>query len=317
MRSASATGKWRARTRGVAARCCGRCCCRRRFTRRSTRPGTGRGGCQSHGTRSRRRYMNATGEQGGGLVSHDEIDVILAGRHHDPHAVLGAHPEPGGAVIRALRPLARSISVVGNDGTRYPMRHVHQGVVSAIVPADVAGDYQLAVIYEADGPELVGDAPYRHLPTLGDVDLHLIGEGRHEEVWRALGAQVRPDLGGTAFTVWAPNARGVRVIGDFNSWDGRAHPMRSLGSTGVWELFVPGVGEGTKYKFEISGSDGSWHRKADPMAMFADPPPPPPSVVQNSRYHLSDSTWMTTRAERDPLREPMSVYDVHLGSWRA
>ncbi len=202
------------------------------------------------------------------------------------------------------------------DGTRYPMRHVHQGVFSAIVPTDLAGDYRLAVSYEAAGPEIVGDDPYRHLPSLGEMDLHLIAEGRHEELWRALGARVRPELGGTSFAVWAPNARGVRVIGDFNSWDGRAHPMRSLGSSGVWELLVPGVGEGTKYKYEICGPDGNWHRKADPMATLAEPPPATASVVFESRYQWSDDAWMSSRVERDPLRAPLSVYEVHIGSWR-
>jgi 1,4-alpha-glucan branching enzyme len=270
--------------------------------------------------------MTAAGKPAGPVdvadpVSHDEIDTILAGHHHDPHAVLGAHPAPHGTVIRALRPLAMSVAVVMPDGTRYPMAHVHQGVFSVTVPgmqgptAD-AGDYRLAVSYAADGPELVVDDPYRQLPTLGEMDLHLIGEGRHEELWRALGARVRPDLGGTSFAVWAPSARGVRLVGDFNHWDGRAHPMRSLGSSGVWELFMPGVGSGAKYKFEICGRDGGWHTKADPMAAFAENPPATASVVFESRYEWSDKDWMTARAERDPLREPMSIYEVHLGSWK-
>ena len=113
------------------------------------------------------------------------------------------------------------------------------------------------------------DDPYRYLPTLGEFDLYLIGEGRHEELWRVLGAHVRARSGqtsGASFAVWAPNAHGVRVTGDFNGWDGRAYPMRSLGGSGVWELFVPGVGEGTRYKYAICGPDGVWREKADPMA---------------------------------------------------
>ena len=113
---------------------------------------------------------------------------------------------------------------------------------------------------------MLADDPYRHLPTLGEMDLHLIAEGRHEELWRALGAKVSQDGTGTSFAVWAPNARGVRLIGDFNHWDGRGHPMRSLGSSGVWELFLPGLGSGAVYKYDICGPDGTWHRKADPMA---------------------------------------------------
>jgi 1,4-alpha-glucan branching enzyme len=201
------------------------------------------------------------------------------------------------------------------------MTHVHQGVFSVTVPdpqgpTDDVGDYRLAVSYAADGPELIVDDPYRHLPTLGDMDLHLIGEGRHEELWHALGATVRPEHDGTSFAVWAPSARGVRLVGDFNHWDGRAHPMRSLGSSGVWELFMPGVGSGAKYKFEICGRDGGWHTKADPMAAYAENPPATASVVFESQYEWSDKDWMTARAERDPLREPMSIYEVHIGSWK-
>ena len=197
--------------------------------------------------------IGPTGEMAPDPVSPDEIDTLVAGLHHDPHAILGAHPGPDGTVVRALRPLAKSVSLVLDDGRKVPMRHLRQGVFSATIETGLADDYRLAVDYSG-GPELVGDDPYRHLPTLGEIDLHLIAEGRHEELWRALGAHVRlrtPNSAGTSFSVWAPNARGVRVIGDFNHWDGRAHPMRSLGSSGVWELFVPGLVSGEKYKFEI------------------------------------------------------------------
>ena len=122
---------------------------------------------------------------------------------------------------------------------------------------------------------------------------------------------------GTSFAVWAPNARGVRVIGDFNFWDGHAHPMRSLGSSGVWELFVPGAGEGTRYKFEICGPDGSWHRKADPMARArARAAGHRIGGVSSPEYQWGDSDWMAARDGRNPLRQPMSVYEVHIGSWR-
>ena len=249
-------------------------------------------------------------------IGEDEIARITAGHHHDPHAVLGAHPGPHGTVIRTLRPLAWSVAAVLPDGTRYAMRHLHDGVFSVTVPSAGVGDYRLAVTYSADGPELLVDDPYRHLPTPGQMDLHLIGEGRHEELWRVLGARVRPELDGTSFAVWAPSASGVRLIGDFNHWDGKAHPMRSLGSSGVWELFLPGVGSGARYKYEICGPDGSWQRKADPMAAFAEVPPATASVVFESVFDWSDQDWMTARAQRDPLREPMSVYEVHIGSWR-
>jgi len=271
-----------------------------------------------------------------GQVSRAEIDRIVDGAHYDPHSVLGAHPARGAShasgaatrqgeaqtVIRALRPLAASVTAVLPDGRRFPLRHVYRGVFAATLPVSQVPDYRIAVTYpgqEGGGAtlqETVTDDPYRHLPTLGEVDLHLIAEGRHEELWRVLGAHVSEKADGTAFAVWAPNARGVRVIGDFNHWDGRAHPMRSLGGSGVWELFVPGVGPGTRYKYDICGPDGSWHQKADPMASLAERPPATASVVSESRYEWGDQGWMAARARRDPLGQPMSVYEVHLGSWR-
>ena len=257
-------------------------------------------------------------------VSIAELDRIVSGTHHDPHSVLGAHPAPGGGMtVRTLRPLATSVTVVLPDGRRFPAGHVHQGIFAADLPDDKdVPDYRLSVTYpNGDGgpdTEYLTDDPYRHLPTLGEMDLHLIREGRHEELWRVLGAHVRSfgEVTGTSFAVWAPSARGVRVIGDFNFWDGHAHPMRSLGSAGVWELFVPGVAAGTRYKFDICGPDGSWHRKADPMAALAGRPPATDSVVFESSYEWQDEAWLARRAEADPLREPMSVYEVHLGSWR-
>jgi 1,4-alpha-glucan branching enzyme len=256
-------------------------------------------------------------------VSIAELDRIVSGTHHDPHSVLGAHPAPGGGMtVRTLRPLATSVIVLLPDGRRFPAGHVHQGIFAADLPDDKdVPDYRLSVTYpNGDGPdaEYVTDDPYRHLPTLGEMDLHLIREGRHEELWRVLGAHVRSfgEVTGTAFAVWAPSARGVRVIGDFNFWDGHAHPMRSLGSAGVWELFVPGVQAGTRYKYDVCGPDGGWHRKADPMAALAGRPPATDSVVFESSYEWQDEAWLARRAETDPLRAPMSVYEVHLGSWR-
>jgi 1,4-alpha-glucan branching enzyme len=251
-----------------------------------------------------------------------EIDAIVAGTSHDPHAVLGAHPGPDGVVIRVLRPLARTVTVVLDDGRRYPARHLHRGVFTVTLPVTQVPGYRLAVSYPGpdggDGAETVTDDPYRFLPTLGEVDLHLIGEGRHEELWRVLGAHVR-NLGGvngTSFAVWAPNARGVRVMGDFNHWDGRGHPMRSLGGAGVWELFLPGVGDGSRYKYEICGRDGRWLRKADPMASLAEQPPATASVVFTSAYQWADQDWLDHRARAEPSRQPLSAYEVHLGSWR-
>jgi 1,4-alpha-glucan branching enzyme len=251
-----------------------------------------------------------------------EIDAVVAGTSHDPHAVLGAHPGPDGVTVRALRPLARAVTVVLDDGRRFPASHLFQGVFTATLPVTEVPGYRLAVSYPGpgggNGPETITDDPYRYLPTLGDIDLHLIGEGRHEELWRVLGAHVRSlgQVTGVSFAVWAPNARGVRVIGDFNHWDGRGHPMRSLGGSGVWELFVPGVGDGTRYKYEVCGRGGQWQRKADPMASLAEQPPATASVVFTSGYQWEDGDWLARRASGEPSRQPLSVYEVHLGSWR-
>ncbi|MBA2559797.1 MAG: 1,4-alpha-glucan branching protein GlgB, partial [Propionibacteriales bacterium] len=159
-------------------------------------------------------------------------------------------------------------------------------------------------------------------PTLGHLDLHLINEGRHEELWKVLGAHlggyegVEGPVRGTTFAVWAPNARQVQVVGDFNGWNGSAHPMRPLSSSGVWELFVPGVGSGDLYKYAVWGADGHWRQKADPLATCSQRPPEQASVVYESTYAWGDAQWVTARAARSAVASPMSVYEVHLGSWR-
>ena len=203
-------------------------------------------------------------------ISLGEIERIVTGQHHDPHSVLGAHPGPDGVIVRALRPLAKSVTAVLDDGRRLPMTHVHRGVFAVTVPDEKVPGYRIAATYPdaagAEGPEEVRDDPYRYLPLLGEFDLYLIGEGRHEELWRVLGAHVR-EVGqatGTSFAVWAPNAHGVRVSGDFNYWDGSAYPMRSLGGSGVWELFIPGVIDGARYKYAICGPDGVLARESRP-----------------------------------------------------
>ena len=153
---------------------------------------------------------------------------------------------------------------------------------------------------------------------LGPVDLHLIGEGRHLRLWDILGAHVHAVDGvdGVAFAVWAPNARAVRVVGDWNRWDGRVDPLQPQGVSGVWAGFVPGVAVGTRYKFEIIGADGSLRLRADPMARRAEVPPSNASIVTESTHDWNDGDWLTARAAADPVRRPLRVYEVHLGSWR-
>jgi 1,4-alpha-glucan branching enzyme len=246
-----------------------------------------------------------------------ELDRLAGGAHHDPHSILGAHLGPDGLTIRTLRPLAEKVELL-LDGEAYVMRHVAHGVFAVTVPAmDKVPDYRLRVSYAGAAPYEAGD-PYRHWPTLGEIDLHLIGEGRHERLWEVLGARFmrHEDVEGTAFSVWAPNARGVRVVGDFNHWDGAGFPMRSLGRSGVWELFLPDLRPGERYKFAILGVDGVWRVKADPMARRTEVPPATASVIERSAYEWADDAWMTERPSRRPREEPMSIYEVHLGSWR-
>ncbi|MER5973854.1 1,4-alpha-glucan branching enzyme [Streptomyces sp. NPDC002055] len=249
-------------------------------------------------------------------------DRLLGGAHHDPHALLGAHPAPGGVVFRALRPFARSVAVVA-EGLRAELVSEGDGLFSGFLPLSEIPGYRLLVSYGEDDGSDDSDGepahdPYRFLPALGDLDLHLIGEGRHEQLWHALGARPMAHQGvaGTRFTVWAPNARGVRVTGDFTAWDGTGFPMRSLGSSGVWELFLPGIGEGTLYKFEITRPDGSRSLRADPMARRTECPPRTASVVAASHHTWEDEEWLRHRADRRVHEAPFSVYEVHLASWR-
>ncbi|MFD1214724.1 1,4-alpha-glucan branching protein GlgB, partial [Arthrobacter sp. GCM10027362] len=257
-------------------------------------------------------------------VDEHILAAVAHGSYYQPHAVLGAHLDDHGHVtVRTLRRMAESVTLV-TASDRVPMQHEYEGIWVAVVEPERRGhvpDYRLEVKYPG-GEAWLADDPYRYLPTLGEMDLHLIGEGRHEMLWNALGAHVRHynstlgDISGTSFAVWAPNAQAVRVKGEFNGWDGSVHAMRSLGGSGVWELFIPDVGAGAIYKFELLGRDGRWHEKADPLARWAEVPPLTGSRVLDSRYVFGDEAWMAERAKRDPHNSPMSIYEVHLGSWR-
>ncbi|MEU2916266.1 1,4-alpha-glucan branching enzyme [Streptomyces massasporeus] len=240
---------------------------------------------------------------------------LLDGTHHAPHSVLGAHPVPGGIAFRALRPYALSVTVVSGE-LRAELHDDGDGFFSGLLPLREVPAYRLVVEYE--GTVLETEDAYRFLPTLGDLDLHLIGEGRHEELWTALGAHPMTHEGvtGTRFAVWAPNARGVRVTGTFNFWDGTGHIMRSLGSSGVWELFLPDIGEGELYKFEITRPDGSKTLRADPMARRTEVPPATSSVITSSEYEWGDAEWLARRAQAPAHEAPFSVYEIHLPSWR-
>ncbi len=233
--------------------------------------------------------------------SQDDLDRLVAGTHSGPHSILGAHPVgPGRIVIRTLRPEADAVSVI-IEGERHPLAVVHPGGIFGAVLDTGPTDYRIEVSY--GGQKVIVDDPYRWLPTLGELDLHLLGEGRHEQLWNVLGAHVRSydtpsgQVTGTSFAVWAPKARAVRIVGDFDYWSGRAFPMRSMGGPGIWELFVPGVGDGARYKFQILGADGEWRDKADPMAFATEVPPATASVVFTSEHVWHDEQWLAQRAE--------------------
>jgi 1,4-alpha-glucan branching enzyme len=266
------------------------------------------------GTRSRRSGTGAP-------PPAQDLDALVRRTHWNPHALLGAHPVEGGVVIRALRPAACSITAELEGGRRQELRQVHPGGVfeSVIEGAELPLRYRLEVDYGAAGTFTIED-PYSFTPTIGELDQHLIGEGRHEELYDKLGAHVREHQGvtGTAFAVWAPAARAVSVVGDFNSWDGRLHAMRSLGSSGVWELFLPGIEPGRRYKYELLTADGELSLKADPYAFETEIPPKTASIVFTPRHQWSegDGAWLERRRAATPLRDAISIYEVHVGSWR-
>ena len=272
-------------------------------------------------------------------VNQGDLDQVSNATFYNPHAILGAHLAEGEqaqyTTVRVLRPFAKTVTIVTQAG-EYEARHEFNGVFVAIVPSvanDDGGysvpDYRVKVSYE-DVPETIQDDPYRYLPTVGEMDMYLFGEGRHERLWDALGAHVREyddpmggvdgtpgeKVTGVSFAVWAPNAHAVRVIGSFNGWDGRCHAMRELGSSGVWELFIPGVKAGDVYKYQILNANWEWVDKADPMERSHEIPPATGSVVVDSKHEWHDEEWMERRAATDPHNGPVAIYELNALSWR-
>ncbi|MFL5576037.1 MAG: 1,4-alpha-glucan branching protein GlgB [Gemmatimonadaceae bacterium] len=255
-------------------------------------------------------------------ISEPAVARLLAGEERDPHAILGAHPASVGAVagvaVRAYHPDATAVECLLPEGETAAMAPVRGGLFSLFLPGrSLPLRYRLRFRF-ADGATWERDDPYRFLPTVGDVDLHLFNEGTHRRLWEMLGAHPRTvdGVSGVAFAVWAPNARRVSVVGDFCGWDGRLLPMRILGGSGVFELFVPGIGENALYKFEILTREGALRLKTDPVALKMQQAPATASiVVPTGTYAWGDADWMAARARRDPPREPLLVYEVHLGSW--
>lgn len=263
-------------------------------------------------------------------IDHSVLAAIAAGDYFNPHEILGPHlglgDSPDKIYVRVLRPFATSVKLRTKSGV-YNLEHEYGGIWVVALPAEynkdkepIMPDYR--VITLLDGNEYEIDDPYRFLPSVGELDLHLLQEGRHEELWRVLGANEHTyyselgDVQGVSFAVWAPNAKAVRVVGDFNFWNGVTHSMRSLGSSGIWEIFIPGASSGQNYKFQIQTPWLEWIDKVDPVAKFAQVPPQTASVVFSSDYTWKDSEWLGHRASTNPHTGACSVYEVHLGSWR-
>jgi 1,4-alpha-glucan branching enzyme len=258
------------------------------------------------------------------ILTEEERTLLIEARHGEPHSLLGMHPLGGqnGVVVRAFLANAESVSLRPTHEPEKPSitlerideTGLYEGYSKA---ASEVYAYDL-IVRDYQGTERTSRDAYSFYPTVGEQDLHLFGEGHHKEIHDKLGGHLREIDGvrGVSFAVWAPSAARVSVLGPFNKWDGRYHPMRKLGSSGIWEIFVPGLDEGTHYKFEIRTDGGDLLVKTDPYATFSEAAPKSASIVWDSRkFEWSDDEWMKSRENTDWLDKPVSVYEVHLGSW--
>ena len=251
--------------------------------------------------------------------SHDvltpgDIEALNNGSHPEPYAVLGPHLFEGERWLVTFQPDATNVVALVGEET-IPLRRVGGDVFAARAPD---GTYSLKVDY-GNGDHVIAQDPFAFDPVLTDFDKYLLSEGTHQQLWRVLGAHVTCHQGyaGVHFAVWAPNAKRVSVVGDFNVWDGRRHPMRRVGETGVWETFLPGLTEGALYKYQVAGADDTVVLKADPVGFGSQHPPEQASVVRDiTGYGWKDDAWMKTRSAKSDRASPISIYEVHLGSWR-
>ncbi|MBB63704.1 MAG: 1,4-alpha-glucan branching enzyme [Waddliaceae bacterium] len=249
-------------------------------------------------------------------ISNDEILSLVSGNHRDPHRVLGLHPTGDGAkIVRVFRPGASYLYIQALGRTVEMTQEHPAGVFTYRLPAEAgAKDYR---IYHHNG--LLGHDPYALNPTFTQVDQYLFLGGVHYELYRKMGARLMEHEGmeGVSFVVWAPNAWQVSVVGQFNHWDGRQNPMRVLGDSGIWELFIPGLREGELYKFSIKTRDGRTILKADPYALAAEMRPATASRVTNANsFRWTDQEWIERRKQGHALKRPMNIYELHLGSWK-
>jgi 1,4-alpha-glucan branching enzyme len=254
-----------------------------------------------------------------GMVAQSDADALARGDHANPFAVLGLHRDKTGAVLRTFQPHVRHVWAAGPAGEVEMVRAHPDGLFAARLDDILAADYRLRLEY-GDGRFETIDDPYRFPPVLGDLDIHLLVEGRHRRTFEKLGAHclIVDGVQGVHFAVWAPNAKRVSVVGDFNGWDGRRHIMRLRHDAGIWEIFVPGLGNGTLYKYEIIGAGGIMlPLKADPYGHFAEVPPRTASVVWDlADRQWQDNAWMADQQRRNDRHAPVSIYEVHLASWK-
>ncbi|MDP9291112.1 MAG: alpha-amylase family glycosyl hydrolase, partial [Verrucomicrobiota bacterium] len=255
-------------------------------------------------------------------IDYGNLHAIVDAHHGDPFAVLGMHQAGENLVVRAFRPDVAEMTVqdARDSGRTFNAVRVHtNGFFEATIPdTSERFDYTLK-LKNHHGDEWVEHDPYSFSQILGAIDMHLFAEGNHFQLYEKLGAHLTTARGvaGTTFAVWAPNAQRVSVVGDFNHWDGRVHAMRKLLGSGIWEIFLPGVVEGAHYKFEIKGAHGQFLLKSDPFAFFGQHGTSTASLVFDlHRYKWSDDKWMDHRKTVEWHRSPVSIYEVHLGSWR-
>lgn len=256
------------------------------------------------------------------IVAPEQVDRIVWNQHHDPFEVLGPHPvEQNGKTIWAVRaylPNADAVWVVRPEARQeYPMQSVHNPhFFEAIIETSELNNYQLR-IKTGDREQVIYDPYAFRSPHLTEFDMHLFAEGNHHRIYEKLGSHLTEVDGikGVYFAVWAPNARNVSILGDFNVWDGRQHQM-SKRSNGVWELFIPGLGVNTHYKYEVKNWEGHIYEKSDPYGFYQEVRPKTASIVTDiDSYTWHDDEWMEKRRHTEPLKQPVSVYECHLGSW--
>jgi 1,4-alpha-glucan branching enzyme len=251
-------------------------------------------------------------------VDPREIGLLAAQRHPEPHGILGAHPTAEGILVRAFRPEADTVSLIVGKKRALPLKKTHEaGLFEILLPGlTKIPEYRLRVVDK--GRATTSRDPYSFLPTVGELDLHLFAEGRHEAIYEKLGSHVHRigKESAVSFAVWAPHAEGVSVVGTFNDWNGAVHQMRRLGGSGVWELLIPNVTRGTLYKYKIRAPGLPPFLKSDPYSFYMEVPPDTSSIVYQPAYKFRDEKWLDNREQREHYRQPLSIYEVHFGSWR-